>query len=377
VRVLELLSSAWWTGPAEPMASVARELAARGHEVELAVETLREGNLVARLRADGFTVRDDLALSTKSGPVRYLRDARRLAALARGGVDVLHANFSHDHLLALLALRERGGARVVRTVHAARALARGGLQGAAFRRTDGLVAVCEAHARALVERFGVPEARVLATRGAVDAAAFGPEGPDLREELGIAPDVPVAGIVSRIKPGRRHEELVDAFRTVGDRLPEARLVIVGRGEGEEAVRVRVAHRGLQRNVVFAGYRAGDALAAAYRTFDVNVLLAEGNDGTCRALLEGMAAGRAGVAYRFGAPAEAIVDGATGLLAPEGDVAALADALVELLGAPARARALGRAARERMTTAFTESARGEAVAAFLARILSLPPAGRAA
>jgi glycosyltransferase involved in cell wall biosynthesis len=108
-----------------------------------------------------------------------------------------------------------------------------------------------------------------------------------------------------------------------------------------------------------------------------VLLAEGNDGTCRALLEGMAAGRPGVAYRFGAPAEAIVDGATGLLAPEGDVAALADALVELLGAPARARALGRAARERMTTAFTEAARGEAVAAFLARILSLPPAGRAA
>ncbi|WP_242345214.1 glycosyltransferase family 4 protein [Anaeromyxobacter terrae] len=377
MRVLELLSSAWWTGPAEPMASVARALAARGHAVEIAVETLRPGNLVERLRAEGLAVRDDLALSSKSGPIRYLRDVRRLGALARGGVDVLHANFSHDHVLALLAARAGGPARVVRTVHAARALARGGAQGVAFRRTDGLVAVCEAHARALVERFRVPEARVVATRGAVDSGAFTPEGPDLREELGIPAGAPVAGIVSRVKPGRRHEDLVDAFRAVADRLPEARLVVVGRGEGEEAIRVRVAHRGLQRNVVFAGYRSGAELAAAYRTFDAKVLLAEGNDGTCRALLEGMAAGRPGVAYRFGAPAEAIVDGATGLLVPDGDVAALADALVELLGAPARARAMGRAARERMSTAFTESARGDAIAAFLARILSLPPAGRAA
>lgn len=377
MRILELLSSAWWTGPAEPMASLARELRARGHVVEIAAETLRAGNLLERLRADGHAVREDLALSSKAGPLRYLRDVRRLAALAREGVDVLHANFSHDHVLALLALRGRGPARVVRTVHAGRALARGGVQAAAFRRTDGLVAVCEAHARALVERFGVPEERVLATRGAVDAAAFAPDGPDLRAELGIPAGAPVAGMVSRIKPGRRHEDLVDAFRAVADRIPEARLVLVGRGEGEEAIRVRVAHRGLQRSVIFAGYRTGEGLAAAYRTLDAKVLLAEGNDGTCRALLEGMAAGRPGVAYRFGAPAEAIVDGTTGLLVPEGDVAALADALVELLDAPARARSLGRAARERMQTAFTEEARGEAVAAFLERIRGLPPAGRAA
>ena len=74
---------------------------------------------------------------------------------------------------------------------------------------------------------------------------------------------------------------------------------------------------------------------------MKVLLAEGNDGTCRALLEGMASGRPGVAYRFGAPAEAILDGTTGLLVPEGDVGALSAALVELLAAPARARARGR------------------------------------
>ena len=64
---------------------------------------------------------------------------------------------------------------------------------------------------------------------------------------------------------------------------------------------------------------------------------------------------------------------TGLLVEAGNVGALADALGELLGAPARARALGHAARERMSAHFTERARGEAIAGFLQRVLALPPA----
>lgn len=374
MRVLELLASNRWTGPAEPVASVARELVRRGHAVEIAVETARGGTIVPKLRELGLVVREDLGLGPRAGALGFLRDLRRLAGIARG-FDVLHANFSHDHLLALLALWRRGPRRVVRTIHSSRSLEPRVLQGLGHRATDGLVAVCEPHARLLEARFRVPPERILATRGAVDAAAFAPEGPDLRAELGLDPGTPVVGIVTRVKAGRRLEELVDAFRQVADRLPEARLVVVGRGEGMDDLRVRVNHRGLQREVCFAGYRTGAELAAAYRTFDVKVLLAEGNDGTCRALLEGMASGRPGVAYRFGAPAEAILDTVTGLLVEPGDVAGLADALLELLRAPGRARAMGAAARERMQTRFTEAARGEAIAGFLERVLALPPAGR--
>jgi glycosyltransferase involved in cell wall biosynthesis len=376
MRVLELLASNRWTGPAEPMASVARELIRLGHHVEIAVETARGGTIVGHLRGLGLTVREELGLGPTAGARGFLRDLRRLRGMARD-FDVLHSNFSHDHLLALLALWRRGPRRLVRTIHSSRSLEPRAMQGLGHRASDGLIAVCEAHARLLESRFRVPPERILATRGAVDAATFAPEGPDLRAALGLEAGAPVAGIVTRIKAGRRVEELVDAFRIVADRLPEARLVVVGRGEGLEELRVRVAHRGLQREVVFAGYRTGAELAAAYRTFDVKVLLGEGNDGTCRALLEGMAAGRPGVAYRFGAPGEAIVDAVTGLLLEPGDVPALADALLELLRAPRRARAMGAAARERMRTLYTEQARGAAVAAFLERVLALPPAGRRA
>jgi len=370
VRVLELLASPVWTGPAEPMASVSRELARRGHEVELAVDTRREGDLRERLTALGFPPRTDLALSTKGGPLDLVRDLARLRGAARD-FDVVHANFSHDHALAVLAV-DRGRSRVVRTVHSARSLRDRGLQGWAHRRTDGLLAVCASHAALLRERFRIPAERVGLARGAVDAEAFSPDGPDLRGELSIPAGAPVVGIVSRVKPDRRHAELVDAFGRVASRLPDARLVIVGRGEGLADLRAHVARSGLADRVVFAGYRTGPELAAAYRTLDAKVLLAEGNDGTCRALLEAMACGRPGVAWAFGAPAESIVHGITGLLAPPDDVAALGDAIVEVLSLPDRGRAMGAAARERMRTEFTGAARGRAVEAFLERVRRLPP-----
>jgi glycosyltransferase involved in cell wall biosynthesis len=373
LRILELLSSPVWTGPAEPMASVARALQRRGHRVEVAVDSRRPGDLRDRLRALGLPVRGDLALSTRAGPLAHLGDAGRLRRLARD-LDLVHAHFSNDHALALLALRGLPGVRLVRTVHSARSLRPRPFQGLVHRRTDGLVAVCRAHARLLVERFGVDPRRVLASRGAVDPAAFAPEGPDLRAELGLAPGQPAAGIVARVKPDRRHGELLQAFRAVAAGMPEARLVVVGRGEGLDALRALVAGSGLEGRVVFAGYRTGPELAAAYRTLDAKVLLAEGNDGTCRALLEAMACGRAAVAYRFGAPAETVVDGVTGRLVDEGDVAGLAGALAEILGDRARARAMGAAGRARALELHGEERRAAEVEAFLEGLRSLPRAG---
>jgi glycosyltransferase involved in cell wall biosynthesis len=87
----------------------------------------------------------------------------------------------------------------------------------------------------------------------------------------------------------------------------------------------------------------------------------------------MACGRPGVAWAFGAPAERIVHGETGLLAPPDDVAALGDAIADVLSLPDRGRALGAAARNRMRELFTEEARGRAVEDFLERVRRLPPA----
>lgn len=372
MRILELLASPVWTGPAEPMASIAAELFRRGHLVEMAVDTLRAGDLVERLHGMGFAVHEELGLSTKSNPVRMAIDLHRLTDVARA-FELFHANFSHDHLLALLAARRSATRpRVVRTVHSARSLRGRFLQGVVHRRTDGLIAICQSHAEQLVHRFGMDPGRVTAVRGAVDAASFAPDGPDLREELRISRDAPVAGIVSRIKPERRHLELIQAFAAVLRHLPEARLAIFGRGEGLPALRRAVEQLGVGQQVLFSGYRTGDELRRAYRTMDVKVLLAEGNDGSCRAMLEAMACGKPVIAYRFGAPAEAILPDVNGLLVELGDIAGLTAALKALLSDPPRCVRLGAQARAHVQGAFTESARTDAVEQFFAHILRLPP-----
>jgi glycosyltransferase involved in cell wall biosynthesis len=247
------------------------------------------------------------------------------------------------------------------------------MQGWIYQRTDGLITVCQSYAHALRERFRLPSQRVTAVRGAVDADRFTPEGVDLRNELGIAPQAPMAGIVARIKPERHHVHLLRAFQPLAQSLPDARLLIVGRGEGLQPLQREVARLGLARSVIFGGYRTGAELAAAYRAMDVKVLLAEGNDGSCRALLEAMACGRAAVAYRFGAPAETIVDGVTGLLVDRGDVAALSHALARLLKSRSYCRDLGAAGREAVLDRFTELQRGDAVENFLTSVLKLPRA----
>ena len=65
-------------------------------------------------------------------------------------------------------------------------------------------------------------------------------------------------------------------------------------------------------------------------------------------------------------------GETGLLAPPDDVAALGDAIAEVLSLPDRGRALGAAARARMREHFTEEEREGEVEEFLERVRRLPP-----
>ena len=94
--------------------------------------------------------------------------------------------------------------------------------------------------------------------GAVDAARFSPtaDGKAVRKELGLG-DAPVAGCVARMVPGRGHDVLIRAAARLRDRLPEARLVLVGRGEERPALEGLVRQLGLDSTVLFAGYRGAD------------------------------------------------------------------------------------------------------------------------
>lgn len=362
MKVLLLCATPEYTGPAELMLEDARALLEAGHEVRVAFDTRREGSLRGRVEALGLPIEEGLDLSRKFRPEAAIADVLHLRrALREGRYDTLHCRFAHDHHLALLAAAgRRRGLRILRSTELLQNVAPGAQRNLPYTFTDFFAVPSDAHRRDLVRFHGVPEERVRFLPGRVDAQRFSPGPSELRAELGIPEDAPVAGIVSRIKPDRRHAELLAAFARVHRDLPDAWLVLVGRGEGVPEVEAAIANLGIGHRVRLAGYRVGPSLEDAYRALDVKAWIAPGNDGTCRAVLEAMASGCAVLGGRFGAVAEAVVDRITGRLCDPDDPDDLASKLRWLLEDRRRARDLGAAGRERARQVYSPGLRKEAV-----------------
>jgi glycosyltransferase involved in cell wall biosynthesis len=358
-RILQLSSDWKWTGPAEPMLALAGALRESGAALWLACPPSPLGverSLAGEAAARGLAPALALARGRAARPFADRPDVRRLRAfLDDHDVEVVHCWHTRDHLLALRAARARrraGRTAVVRSWRAGEGLPR-----APWSRwllgtgVDGLLvpspALAEAEARP-------GRARPVAGHfGAVDLARFAPAPCDseVRRSLGLAPDARVLGVVARVQRHRRFDLVLSAAARLFARLPQARLVIVGRGTHREELAERpAAALGIADRVVFAGYRDAD-YPAVLRALDLLTFLVPGSDGTCRAVLEAAACGIPAVTSRRGALAEIVVPGETGLLADE-EPDALAAAWEALLRDEPRRRALGAGARRRAEALFT-------------------------
>jgi glycosyltransferase involved in cell wall biosynthesis len=159
------------------------------------------------------------------------------------------------------------------------------------------------------------------------------------------------GIVARIAPSRGHLALLEAFAQVHTAIPEARLLIVGKGEFRPDVEQQVRALGLTDAVIFTGYREED-LPEILAALHVFVVLTPGSEGSCRAALEAMSAGKAVVAAPVGALADLVLDGETGLLVDPLSPTALAHAISRLLRAPDHAEQMGLRGRQRIERCFS-------------------------
>lgn len=158
----------------------------------------------------------------------------------------------------------------------------------------------------------------------------------------------VIGTLARVSPQKKLEDLLAAVRLVQGRLPPYVLRIAGgveRGAGTYAAELQRQADGLCVEWV------GEVDDRPFlRGLDLFALVAE-PAGCPNASLEAMAQGLAVVATDVGGMAEQVEDGVTGRLTPRGDVAALADALVELAGDPQRRARYGAAGRARAEALF--------------------------
>lgn len=288
MKILHLLASPFWSGPAENVALLALAQREAGHEVRVAVDRRRriveaEEPAVPRFEALGLLDAGGLELSVKSLPWTVLRDMR---LLHQRSLDVVHTHFTHDHLIARFG--RPPGSVMVRSIHAPRSLR------SSLPRADAYTVP----AATLVARLEGRKVRVLPPL--VDPRFRPAENREsLRAELGLK-GAPLIGMVSTFQPSRRHSLGVVAFAQLLRTRPEARLVLVGDGALLEEVRQQVRELGLEERVTFAGYQSGDAFVKWLQALDEVWILGLGNDWSGRAAAQARACGVRVVAVDEGA-----------------------------------------------------------------------------
>jgi len=194
----------------------------------------------------------------------------------------------------------------------------------------------------------VPRSRVSLIRPGVDTVRFDPNRPLADESaVKIPPGSVVAGIVARVQPHRNFHLLLNAFAEAARQEPRLHLVIVGRGSHIDRIgKQPVRDMGLGDRVTFTGYLQGDQYVATLNSFDFQLFLVPGSDGTCRASREGMAMAKPMIVSRRGILPELVAHGQCGLVIDESEPA-LTEALLKLTRDILLRENMGRSARQRM------------------------------
>ncbi|HXB65006.1 MAG TPA: glycosyltransferase family 1 protein [Solirubrobacteraceae bacterium] len=212
--------------------------------------------------------------------------------------------------------------------------------GRSVRRAAALLAISQATARALTERFPATAARtVVAPLGVA---------PTLSKELdpAEAAELPPDGFVlavGTLEPRKNLPRLVEAYRSLRPDLAEAHPLVVVGARGWQTGETLDALRSLGERCTMLGYVSDAALAELYRRCAVFCYPSLG-EGFGLPVLEAMAAGAAVLTSNVSSLPE--VGGDAVEYADPREVASIAAALERVLGDETHRTELGRRAQER-------------------------------
>lgn len=174
-----------------------------------------------------------------------------------------------------------------------------------------------------------------------------------REELKLPPGTPVVGFVARMAPQKGIEELLLAWPHVREKVPEARLLLVGTPDPANPLSQaaqQAFEAATRQGLVQVTFEAD--MSRLYPLMTVHTLPSR-HEGLGMVVLEAAAAGVTSVITDASGVRDAGVANLTCLQVPAGDVQALAEALVRLLTSPDLREQLGLQGREWVREHFSQ------------------------
>ncbi len=352
--------------------SILREQRARGWDTFHITSPKQEGATTAEETVDGWHFYRTLV--PQGGPRipglgewQLMRQtaARLEEVVAKVKPDILHAHSPVLNAIPALWVGKKLGLPVVYEVRAfwedaavdhgtttegsLRYRLTRGLETYALKRVQHVTTICEGLRSDIVAR-GIPENRVTVIPNAVDISSFSMDGqPDeaLKAQLGLA-GCTLIGFIGSFYAYEGLDLLVAALPRILQVRPDVRLLMVGGGFQDEALRRQAQALGVADKVVFTGRVPHKEVQRYYDLIEVMAYPRHSMRLTDLVTplkpLEAMAQGRLLVASDVGGHKELIEDGVTGMLFKAGSADALAESVLKLLGRQADWPAIRQAGR---------------------------------
>ena len=199
-----------------------------------------------------------------------------------------------------------------------------------YRLATKIICVSEDTKRNLVDHYDIPETKISVIYNAVDTSRFHP--------LGIEKTPHSLLYIGRIDKRKGIEFLIRSMPLVVQQVPDAQLLVGGKGGCLEKMKSLVSRLGLERNITFLGFVPDDQLNALYNRTQC-VVVPSIFEGFGITVIEALAAGTRVVGTDVDGIREILKSGNYGALVPYGNCKALADAIVSELRSPHSAEEL--------------------------------------
>ena len=344
--ILHTESSQGWGGQEIRIVQESLEFMKRGYRMMIACQPGSKLQKVAE--GKGIPI---IAVRMRAA-IDPLAVANCIRAIKKSGVDLVHTHSSTDSWCCSVGAK-LARVPVIRSRHVTTPISTNCFSHFLFMKlADRVITSGQAIRRQMIEGNGYNPQKIISVPAGVDEKRFSPEisGDYVRRDLDVGKDDYLLGIVAILRSWKGHVYLLEAFRTLREKIPHIKLLIAGSGPQERNIRKYIEGNGLTGKVIMTGYR--EDVPQILKNLDLFILPSYSNEATPQVIPQAMAMGIPVISTFAGGIGEVVKDGETGKLVPPRDAPALSEAIFWAYQNRKETRKMAQKARQIVLKDFT-------------------------
>ncbi len=367
LKVLEIITLFSIGGATETVVSMAEGLMKDGQTVHIATgpNIISEGSMYETAKKLNIPV---FTFKNLRRDINFFRDALIIIQLSlfirKGKYDIVHTHSSKAGVVGRIAAWFARTPVILHTVH-----------GLPFHRyqpklkkklfilieksaslfCDKLVAVTETIINTMLDYKIGNKDKYTMIRSAFDIENYRTNGEFERKKtkhrFGIEEDDIIIGKIARLSELKGHKYLLESFKLISNKIPRARLLLVGNGELEYELKRFVEKNNLKEKVIFAGLITPEEIPSIIEIMDILVhtsLL----EGLARVLPQAIMMEKPVISFDLDGAHEIIQDGINGYLIKPLDTVQLGEKILYLYNHPELIKEFGVRGRELLGDQFS-------------------------